>query len=517
MGQRSHACSMTELLPTQDVDEVNHISAEVTDDSSVWGRLFPLQKKLPFIELKDETYTFGRGEDCSFTFCSSMFDDPNQLATFSKHHFKETSYQGKLMFIQDLSSNGTFVNGTKIGRGKKQPLNNNDEISLSLKHLKCFIFCDSNSEENLFPPEVTSRYTISKLLGRGACGEVRLVFERGSCEKRAMKIVQKKTFSITAKLGNGVLSRIKSEVDILMKLAHPCIIYIYDVIDTDEALYMILELVEGGELFDRIVQLGQLSEQDAKFLFLQMAIAVGYLHEHGITHRDLKPENILLTNNQNRCLIKVTDFGLSKLVDGNTMLRTFCGTPTYLAPEVLRTAGSGTYTSAIDVWSLGVILLVGYPPFTEERKDHDLQTQIVQGLYDFPDIYWKAISEEAKDLVRKMLTVEPSERLTIQDVIQHAWFDDVAIKTDVRELLNKAQTTGLAMGRSEALTKLPAVFTEDKAPVGNPVVNGSLPQSNSSLSKAPSQDDDTVLHDKSLARKRPADEDSPILTKRVTA
>ncbi|OON20068.1 kinase domain protein [Opisthorchis viverrini] len=499
---------MTELLPTQDVDEVNHISAEVTDDSSVWGRLFPLQKKLPFIgmvllythcyphlELKDETYTFGRGEDCSFTFCSSMFDDPNQLATFSKHHFKETSYQGKLMFIQDLSSNGTFVNGTKIG----------------------FIFCDSNSEENLFPPEVTSRYTISKLLGRGACGEVRLVFERGSCEKRAMKIVQKKTFSITAKLGNGVLSRIKSEVDILMKLAHPCIIYIYDVIDTDEALYMILELVEGGELFDRIVQLGQLSEQDAKFLFLQMAIAVGYLHEHGITHRDLKPENILLTNNQNRCLIKVTDFGLSKLVDGNTMLRTFCGTPTYLAPEVLRTAGSGTYTSAIDVWSLGVILLVGYPPFTEERKDHDLQTQIVQGLYDFPDIYWKAISEEAKDLVRKMLTVEPSERLTIQDVIQHAWFDDVAIKTDVRELLNKAQTTGLAMGRSEALTKLPAVFTEDKAPVGNPVVNGSLPQSNSSLSKAPSQDDDTVLHDKSLARKRPADEDSPILTKRVTA
>ncbi|TGZ64652.1 hypothetical protein CRM22_006280 [Opisthorchis felineus] len=202
------------------------------------------------------------------------------------------------------------------------------------------------------------------------------------------------------------------------------------------------------------------------------------------------------------------------------MLRTFCGTPTYLAPEVLRTAGSGTYTSAIDIWSLGVILyvcLVGYPPFTEERKDHDLQTQIIQGLYDFPDIYWKAISEEAKDLVRKMLTVEPSERLTIQDVIQHVWFDDLAIKTDVRELLNKARTTGLAMGRSEALPKQSAMLTEDKEPVEDAVLNDSLPQSVSSLSKAPSQDDDTVLHDKSLARKRPADEGCPVLTKRLTA
>ncbi|VDP89932.1 unnamed protein product [Echinostoma caproni] len=170
-------------------------------------------------------------------------------------------------------------------------------------------------------------------------------------------------------------------------------------------MYMILELVEGGELFDRIVRLGSLHEADAKFLFLQIAYAV-------------QPENILLSGPDNRCLIKVTDFGLSKLVDGNTMLRTFCGTPTYLAPEVLKTAGSGTYTSAIDIWSLGVILyvcLVGYPPFTDERQDHDLQTQIVQGLYDFPEAYWEEISKDAKDLVCGMLTVEPSDRLTIQE------------------------------------------------------------------------------------------------------
>ncbi|CAL8071443.1 unnamed protein product [Calicophoron daubneyi] len=220
--------------------------------------------------------------------------------------------------------------------------------------------------------------------------------------------------------------------------SQPCIIGIYDVIDTEDALYMILELVEGGELFDRIVSLGQLSESDAKFLFLQMVIAVKYLHEHGITHRDLKPENILLTGSDNRCLIKVTDFGLSKLVDGNTMLRTFCGTPTYLAPEILKTAGSGTYTSAIDVWSLGVILyvcLVGYPPFTDERTDCDLQTQITKGLYDYPEKYWSGISAEAKDLVSKMLTVEPNERLTIQAVVEHPWLTDSAIQEEVQKLM----------------------------------------------------------------------------------
>lgn len=163
-----------------------------------------------------------------------------------------------------------------------------------------------------------------------------------------------------------------------------------------------------------------------------------YLHDNGITHRDLKPENILLSGPSNRCLIKITDFGLSKIVKDNTMLRTFCGTPTYLAPEVLLTAGNGTYTPLIDVWSLGVILyvwwvyesfspfssplfwsfiytsLVGYPPFTDERKDCDLKTQITNGLYDFPDIYWKGVSDSAKDLIRRLMCVNPTERITLE-------------------------------------------------------------------------------------------------------
>ncbi|KAA3673765.1 serine/threonine-protein kinase Chk2 [Paragonimus westermani] len=348
-----------------------------------------------------------------------------------------------------------------------------------------FVFSDSYSSQNGYPPEVTVRYTVSNLLGRGACGEVRLVFEKASCERRAMKIVQKKTFSVPSKLGN------------------PCVIYIYDVIDTDDAVYMILELVEGGELFDRIVNLGQLPECDAKFLFLQMAIAV-------------EPENILLENSEHRCLIKVTDFGLSKFVDGNTMLRTFCGTPTYLAPEILKTAGSGTYTSAIDIWSLGVILyvcLVGYPPFTDERLDHDLHSQIVNGLYDFPDPYWKDISGEAQDLVRRMLTVEPSERLTIKAVLDHPWLNDVAIKSEVYALIDKplpSDSTAVSTTPNPALT---TGCNEQSTVNEGPQQCIGKPDSSSPTGDPALPDDNTILQDKPLIRKRPLFQSCPLPSK----
>ncbi|THD23867.1 Ovarian-specific serine/threonine-protein kinase Lok [Fasciola hepatica] len=347
--------------------------------------------------------------------------------------------------------------------------------------------------------EVTEKYTVSKLLGRGACGEVRLVFERHSCRKYAMKIVQKKTFSISSKLGETFTKRIQSEVDILMRLSHPCVIFIYEVVNVDDALYMILEL---------IIRLGHLSETDSKFLFLQMVYAVKYLHKNGITHRDLKPENILLSGPDNRCLIKVTDFGLSKLVDGNTMLRTFCGTPTYLAPEVLKTAGSGTYTSAIDIWSLGVILficLVGYPPFTDERQDHDLQTQIIRGLYDFPDVYWGEISDDAKSLICGMLAVEPSDRLTIQAVLDHPWLQDPSVRTEVDALI------------AEEKARRPILIsTGPSQPYFSELSNSSKQDAVTPISAmditdhASNGDDNILLSNQPLIRKRPSEMPYPV-------
>ncbi|BHF58567.1 Checkpoint kinase 2 [Sparganum proliferum] len=369
-----------------------------------------------------------------------------------------------------------------------------------------FIFSDLTSVQTEFPPEVISRYTVCRRIGRGACGEVRLVFGRESCQKYAMKIVQKKTFSFLAKTND-------SEVAILMRLNHPCIVRIFDVIDTDDALYMILELVEHGELFDRVVSLGQLSEEDSKFLFLQIVLATKYLHDNGITHRDLKPENILLSGPSNRCLIKVTDFGLSKFVDGNTMLRTFCGTPTYLAPEVLLTAGCGVYTSSIDVWSLGVILyicLVGYPPFTDEREDFELQQQIIGGHFDFPERFWSGISDSAKDLIRQLLTVDPSSRISLKATLEHPWLSDPVIRKEVSDLMSTAgfDSTLIEGDQGSLLSAAPSVKLNGVAGCDvNPILdeNSTTTDAIPSPTRFTDGDATSLLANHPLLGKRPAE------------
>ncbi|CAF2532740.1 unnamed protein product [Rotaria sp. Silwood2] len=243
-----------------------------------------------------------------------------------------------------------------------------------------------------------------------------------------MKIIAKKHFTHFGPQAHIFNQNIKTECSILQGLDHPCIIHIHEVIDTPEALYIILELVDGGELFDRIVAHGQFDEATSKFLFRQMCIGVKYLHSRSITHRDLKPENILLTSpDTNEALIKITDFGLSRFINETSLMKTFCGTPNYLAPEILVTRGEGSYTNKVDVWSLGVILyicLVGYPPFSESPDSPPLNEQILKGLYTFPDEFWSEVSAAAKDLIRQMMCVDPNTRLTIAGVLQHPWLAD---------------------------------------------------------------------------------------------
>jgi len=149
-----------------------------------------------------------------------------------------------------------------------------------------------------------------------------------------MKIIAKKTFTHVGPQAHVFNQQIKTECSILQALNHPCIVRIQDVYETHDALYIILELVEGGELFDRIVAHGQFDEATSKFLFRQMSIGVKYLHDRSITHRDLKPENVLLTSpDTNETLIKITDFGLSRFINETSLMKTFCGTPNYLGKK----------------------------------------------------------------------------------------------------------------------------------------------------------------------------------------
>jgi len=182
-----------------------------------------------------------------------------------------------------------------------------------------------------------------------------------------------------------------------------------------------MELLTGGELFDRIVAKGSYSEKEASDLIKDIASAILYLHSIGIVHRDLKPENLIYLSPKNDSPIKITDFGLAKYRSGKDMaMTTACGTPGYVAPEVLK---NEPYDKAVDMWSLGVILyilLCGFPPFYHESTAQ-LYKQIKKGEYDFPDPYWTDISDSAKDLVRCLLCVPPKDRYTAAQVLAHPW------------------------------------------------------------------------------------------------
>ena len=158
-----------------------------------------------------------------------------------------------------------------------------------------------------------------------------ILFFLGTCDRFALKIIGKKHFLQFGPQAQAFNRQIQNECSILNSLDHPCIIRIHEVYDTPDAIFIILELVDGGELFDRIVAHGQFDEATSKLIFRQMCLGVKYLHDHSITHRDLKPENILLSSpDTNETLIKITDFGLSRFFSESNLMKTFCGTPNYL-------------------------------------------------------------------------------------------------------------------------------------------------------------------------------------------
>ncbi|XP_053870834.1 calcium/calmodulin-dependent protein kinase type 1B [Malaclemys terrapin pileata] len=191
-----------------------------------------------------------------------------------------------------------------------------------------------------------------------------------------------------------------------------------------------MQLVTGGELFDRIVARGHYTERDASRLVRQVLGAVSYLHQLGVVHRDLKPENLLYASPLEDAKIMITDFGLSKL-ESDGVMATACGTPGYVAPELLE---QKPYGKAVDSWALGVIsyiLLCGYPPFYDDN-DSELFAQILKGEFEFDSPYWDDISDSAKDFIRQLLQRDPETRYTCEQALQHPWISgDTALDKNI--------------------------------------------------------------------------------------
>merc|ERR1719183_1943237 len=229
------------------------------------------------------------------------------------------------------------------------------------------------------------------------------------------QIMDKKSMTKEDEIG------VEQEVTIMGKINHPGIVKLREVFDTKHKFYMVLELMLGGELFDRIVEKEKYTENEAVGVAISVCSALQYCHDRGIVHRDLKPENLLYSTKDDDATVKIADFGLAKLLsEESLMMHTACGTPGYVAPEVLC---GGGYTEAVDMWSMGVIiyiLLCGFPPFYEENNAALFAT-IKACSFDYPSPYWDVVSPEARDLINHLLVKEPSRRLNASQVLKHKW------------------------------------------------------------------------------------------------
>jgi len=257
-------------------------------------------------------------------------------------------------------------------------------------------------------------YKRGKTLGEGAFSVVVEATKRGTGESFAVKVVTK------AKLTKEDEIALKDEIQVLKELQHQHIIRLYDVFEEKDFWYLVTEKMMGGELFDRIVSKSFYNEKEARDVCKILFQSIGYCHERSVAHRDLKPENLLLRSEDNDSEIKIADFGFAKKVLTPNSLTTQCGTPGYVAPEILEGI---PYDTQSDMWSLGVIvyiLLGGYPPFIEQNQ-RELFRKIRKGQYEFHEEYWGSVSADAKDLISSLLTVAPAKRLTADQALKHKW------------------------------------------------------------------------------------------------
>lgn len=282
---------------------------------------------------------------------------------------------------------------------------------------------DSGVEEVKFitgdgaPGELEANYKLGRVLGQGAFAKVKLATCTKDNVKWAVKVISRRSLSASDS------ESLKKEMSILQKVAHKNIVRTKEIYDTPNFTYIVMECMSGGELFDRIVDMGSYTELEAKTAFWDIMSAISYCHSHGVVHRDLKPENILYTSAAPDADLKLADFGLADVINSDQMLHASCGTPSYIAPEILK---GKEYGKEVDVWSAGVILYIlicGFPPFYAD-DDVALFRNIKLGEFEYTEPYWDDASEEVKDLINSMLIVDPSKRLNVDEAMKHQWLSD---------------------------------------------------------------------------------------------
>lgn len=275
-----------------------------------------------------------------------------------------------------------------------------------------------NEDEIVYSdPAFDAVFTKGVQLGVGYTSRVFKCTNQETDETFAVKEINKKKLNQKSSRNGSLLNRLRVEIDICKRVDHEYIVKIHQVFEDENFVYLVMDHMEGGELFDEIIDRGSLSEKEASDIVRKITVALQYLHDQGISHRDLKPENVLLANKKDITDIKVIDFGMSKVFGpGEVTTASTLGTPGYMAPEIMQ---SKKYTEAVDIWALGVItyiILCGYMPFD------DTHGRATKWRTDFPPAEWDSISKEAKNLIESLLCVDPDKRPTSEDILEHEWF-----------------------------------------------------------------------------------------------
>eukprot|EP01100_Stratorugosa_tubuloviscum_P007041 TRINITY_DN296_c1_g1_i2.p1 TRINITY_DN296_c1_g1~~TRINITY_DN296_c1_g1_i2.p1 ORF type:complete len:512 (+),score=247.07 TRINITY_DN296_c1_g1_i2:276-1811(+) len=346
-------------------------------------------------------------------------------------------------------ANGNGSNNSNSNSSSNNGSSNNNNNNSSSSN-------NRSTQDEMFPEDENDRrvgindFDIMTVIGKGSFGKVFQVRKKDTSKIYAMKVLNKKTI-----LERNELEHTRAEKSILQKLCHPFLVNLNYAFQTEEKLFFIMDFVNGGELFFHLQKDKKFTEERVRFYSAEIVLGLEYLHKNGVLYRDLKPENILLTADGHICM---TDFGISKegLMGENDRTTTFCGTPEYLAPEVLE--GNG-YGKAVDWWSFGTLMyemLVGLPPFYSQDVQQ-MYTKIMTAKLNIP----KTVSEEARTLLEGLLERDPERRLTEPSIIKsHPFFRGM----DWEALLSKDVTPPFIppVTSAESVTQIdPSFISED--------------------------------------------------------